>query len=198
MEDHIMKTVKNAVKLLLATLIFSLLAAIGNPGYAQKKGEVLKIGTYDSRVITFAWSRSEYFREQMKKFSSQSDSADKIHDTVRIKELSVQTMSYQHLLHQMVFSNGSASVIMKLIKDQLPELAKKEGVSVILSKWEMNYLNPSIEVVDLTNQIAQLFKPTENIDKMAKEIADNEPVPLEDLSIENEMLDLYCKRFGKK
>jgi hypothetical protein len=33
---------------------------------------------------------------------------------------------------------------------------------------------------------------------MAGDISKADPVPLEDLTIEVEMLDLYCKRFGKK
>jgi len=193
-----MKTVNNTLMFLLTVLIFSFLATTGKPLYAQKKGEVLKIGTYDSRVITFAWSRSDYFKQQMLKFDSQSDSARKANDTIKIRELSVQTMSYQHLLHQMVFSTGTAAAIMELIKDQLPEFAKKEGVSIIVSKWELNFANSSVEVIDLTNAIAQLFKPTENIDKMADEIGKIQPVLLEELSIENEMLDMYCKRFGTK
>jgi hypothetical protein len=151
-----MKHLYKSLKLLLTALIFVIVATIAKPVYAQKKGETLKIGTYDSRVITFAWSRSDYFKHHMSKYNSQSDSARKVNDSAKIRELSVQGMSYQHLLHQMVFSTGMASSIMELIRNQLPELAKKEDVSMIVSKWELNFVNPTVEIVDLTNQIAQL------------------------------------------
>jgi hypothetical protein len=107
--------------------------------HAQEKNTHLKIGTYDSRIVTFAWSRSEYFREHLALIGRQTDSAEKAHDTARLKEVSAGAMSNQHLLHQMVFSNGSAAFIMALVRDKLPEL-----------------------------------------------------------TIENEMLDLYCRRFGGK
>jgi hypothetical protein len=45
--------------------------------------------------------------------------------------------------------------------------------------------------------VSGLFHPTENIDQMAAEIVKTEPVPLEDPTIEEEMLGLYCIRFGK-
>jgi hypothetical protein len=132
------------------------------------------------------------------KFSQQSDSAQKAHDTARVKELSVQAMSFQHLLHLTVFSNGSIGFIMALVKDKLPELAKTAGVSVILSKWELNFSDPSIEIVDLTSQVAQLFQPKENIDQMSKDISAQQPIPIDEFGIESEMLDGYCKRFGRK
>ena len=166
--------------------------------YAQKKSQGLKIGTYDSRIVTFAWSRSEFFKKRLTLISQQTDSAQKIHDTARVKEISVGAMSYQHLLHQMIFSNGSVGWIMPLVKDKLPELAKSKGVSVIVSKWELNFSDPSVEVVDLTSEVAQLFNPKENIDKMAGDIRKAEPIPMDEMSIENDMLDGYCNRFGKK
>jgi hypothetical protein len=177
--------------------LFMFLSLSSHPLSAQTKTEIQKIGVYDSRVITFAWSRSSFFRDHQVKFAHQSDSAEKARDTARIRELSVHAVSYQHLLHQMVFSSGSVSAVIDLVRDKLPDVAKAAGVIMIVSKYELNYKDPSVEVVDLTGQIAQLFKPAENIDKMAGEISKSEPVPLEDLDIEQELWDLYCKRFGK-
>jgi hypothetical protein len=175
-----------------------LIVLISSQAFAQKKTAVIKIGTYDSRIVTFAWSRSDFFKQHQMKWGQQNDSATKANDSARIKELGVQAMSYQHLLHQMVFSNGSAGCITVLIKDKLPELARTAGVTVILSKWELNYSDPSIELVDLTSQVAQLFQPKENIDKMAADISGQPPVPIDEMGIETEMLDYYCKLFGKK
>lgn len=165
---------------------------------AQKKQPAIKIGTYDSRIIALAWSRTDYLKQHMMKFSMQMDSAQKAHDSARVKELTVGIMSYQHLLHLVVFSNGSAGFIMALVKDKLPELAKTTGVSVILSKWELNYSDPSFEVVDLTNQVVQLFQPKENIDKTAAEISNLQPGPIDEFAIETDMLDGYCRLYGKK
>jgi len=178
------------------TLILSAVISFG--AYAQKKSGKIKIGTYDSRIIIFAWSRTDLLKQYLVRLRQKSDSAEKVHDTARIKELSVGAMSFQHLLHLMIFSTGSVASFMKVIKDKLPELAKKEGVSIIVSKWELNYSDPSFEVIDLTKQVAALFQPKENIDKMAADIAGQPPVPIEDFGIETDMLDGYCKRFDKK
>ena len=170
----------------------------GNMVFAQKTKAAIRIGTYDSRIVTFAWSRSDYFKQRLIKINQQSDSAMKAHDTARIKELSVEAMSYQHLLHLMIFSNGSIGFVMAIVKDKLPGLAKTAGVSVILSKWELNFSDPSIEIVDLTSQVAQIFQPKENIDQMSKDISAQQPIPIDEFGIETDMLDGYCNRFGKK
>ncbi len=183
---------------IISILIFCMINPTGNTVFAQKTKAAIKIGTYDSRIVTFAWSRSDYFKQRLIKINQQSDSATKAHDTARVKELSVEAMSYQHLLHLMVFSNGSIGFIMAIVKDKLPGLAKTAGVSVILSKWELNFSDPSIEIVDLTSQVAQLFHPKENIDQMSKDISAQQPIPIDEFGIETDMLDGYCNRFGKK
>ncbi len=75
------------------TLTFSVSATI----YAQQKPASIKIGTYDSRIVTFAWSRSEYFGERLKRIGNQTDSAQKVHDTARIKEISVDAIRNRFL-----------------------------------------------------------------------------------------------------
>jgi hypothetical protein len=184
--------------LIFMMFLFSLFTIPANCVFAQKNKGAFKIGTYDSRVIVFAYSRSQLFADHQKKFGLQSDSVTKAKDSTKLKELSVKAMSYQHLLHQMVFSSGSVLDIIGLVKDKLPEVAKQAGVVMIVSKFEVNFSDPSIEIVDLTNAIIPLFNPKENIEKMAGEIGKTKPVPIEELTIEQEMLDMYCNRFGKK
>ena len=179
-------------------LILTIMFALCNTGFAQQKKATIKIGTYDSRTVIFAWSRTDYLMQHIMKLNQQTDSVRKAHDTAAYRNLSVQAISYQHLLHQMVFSNGSVASVMKIIKDKLPELAKASGVNVIVSKWELNYSDPAFEIVDLTREVAALFQPKDNIDKMAADIASQAPIPIEELGIEIEMLDGYCKMFGKK
>jgi hypothetical protein len=199
--DEGRQTMKKTIRIsfsVIAVLLACILFPAGNTTFAQKSKASFRIGTYDSRVVVFAWSRSDYFKQQMVKLRQQSDSAEKAHDTARVKELSIQAMSFQHLLHLTVFSNGTCNYVMALVKDKLPELAKSAGVSVILSKWELNFSDPSMEIVDLTAQVALLFQPKENIDLMSKDISAQPPVPLDEMEVEQEMLDLYCQRFGKK
>ncbi|MFN8206720.1 MAG: hypothetical protein U0T82_04845 [Bacteroidales bacterium] len=164
---------------------------------AQTGQTKIKVGTYDSRMVVYAYSRSDFFRQYMMKFKMQSDSATSMNDTTRLRELSVQAISFQHLLHQMVFSSGSVTMVMKYIQDGLPEVARQAGVSVIVSKFELSWLAPGMETVDLSRQVCALFKPTENIENFLKEIEKADPVPIEEMGIEEEMLVGFCNRFGK-
>lgn len=90
----------------------------------------------------------------------------------------------------MVFSAGSAAAILGLIRDKLPELAKEAGVSMLVSKWELTWHDPSVEIVDMTTQVANLFNPKENIDKMSAEISKMDPIPLSDFTVE-EVIDFW-------
>jgi hypothetical protein len=189
---------KNSVSSLFYVLFAIMIAFFFTDNVIARKPGALKIGVYDSRVIIFAYSRSDLFRQHQAKFKQQSDSAGKVNDTVRIKELTIQAISYQHLFHQMIFGTGSTAAIIDLVKEGIPEIAKKAGVIMVVSKFELTYKDPSAEIVDLTNEIVRLFKPLENIDKMAGEIRNVQPVPLEDLTIEEDMMDGYAKRYGKK
>jgi hypothetical protein len=184
------------VAAIVVTIIFA--GSVINPAISQKDPLKVKIGTYDSRVITLSYSRSAFFKQYLGKLNTVADSAKKVNDTVKYREANVQMMSYQHLLHLRVFGTGSVGSVMDLVADQLPGLAKKAGVSMILSKWEINYQQADVEIVDLTDEIAQLFKPAENIKKITGDITKQTPIPLEDLSVEEDMLKLYCKRFGEK
>jgi hypothetical protein len=170
--------------IVLAVLL--LFAGTDSPASAQGKPTPLKIGTYDSRVVTFAYSRSAYFREYQATLHSRYEAAKQANDTAKMNELQVQGMTYQHLLHQRVFGSGSITSVIDLVKDQLPALAKTAGVSLVVSQWEISYQGSGVELTDLTDQVAQLFKPTEDISKMAAEIRKTAPVPLEQLTIEDE------------
>ncbi len=193
-----MRTKTKSIVSVIITITLLICLTIPAGASAQKKSSFIKIGTYDSRTIIFAWSRTDLLKQYLIKLNQRSDSAKKANDSAKIKELSVQAISFQHLLHQMVFSTGSVASIMKVINDKLPELAKTEGVSFIVSKYELNYSDPSFVVIDLTKKVAALFLPTENIDKMAAEIAKQSPIPIDEMTIETDMLDGYCKLYGKK
>jgi hypothetical protein len=192
-----MKKNMSKVWILGLWVLFCILSST-SPALAQTSQAKIKVGTYDSRMVVYAYSRSDYFKQYMMKIKMQSDSATRANDTIRLRELSVQAMSFQHLLHQMVFSNGSVTMVMKYIQDGLPGLASQAGVSVIVSKFELNWFAPGTETVDLSRQVCALFKPNENIESFLKEIEKVDPVPIEEMGIEEEMLIGYCNRFGNK
>jgi hypothetical protein len=164
----------------------------------RPQDQPVKIGVYDSRMVALAWSRSEDFQKHMASFMQAGDSASQAKNNRKGKEMACHAISYQHLLHQMVFGSGSIAGIMENIRKELPELAKREGVSMILSKYELPYVDPSVEQIDLTDEVTRLFKPLESIDQMTADMKKVEPMPLEELDIEIELLEDFCEQFGKK
>jgi hypothetical protein len=86
-------------------------------------------------------------------------------------------------MHQQVFGNLSIPNVMATIKDQIPAIAQKAGVTMIVSKWEIQYSEPGIEQVDLTMQIIGLFHIDDVTRKMIEEgfSANLEPAPVEQL-----------------
>jgi hypothetical protein len=91
------KTIQISISV-IAVIILCILHSAGNMAFAQKTKGAIKIGTYDSRIVAFAWSRTDYLKQHMIKFNQQNDSAEKSHDSVRLKEVFVGGISYQHLL----------------------------------------------------------------------------------------------------
>ncbi len=184
------------------TLIFLiLLTCLCNFINAQNIPEMLKIGTYDSRIVTLAYSRSDQFIQRQMKLRNEEKELMQSNDTTKMAEAAYRAVTEQYLAHQRVFCSGSASSILDLVKDKLPQVAQDAGVSAIVSKWELTFVDPSAEIVDLTMVIANLYNPKENIEKMATELAKQAPIPLEEFTVE-EVIEMWkqfeSKYLGKK
>jgi hypothetical protein len=99
-------------------------------------------------------------------------------------------MTRQYLLHQQVFSNGSVASVIDLVRDRLPGVAKKAGVSLIMSKWELPYADPSVRIVDLTDDVIALFHPENMSTEVIRSIRMQEPIPIQDISVA-EVVDMW-------
>lgn len=156
------------------------------------------IGVYDSRQVVLAYFSSPAGKEWKKNLDMRSDSAQKAGDTSKLRSLSIEAMSYQHLLHQMCFSTASVSMVLEPYKSKLPELAKKAGVDILVSKYNLNFISPDLKTVDVTAAVVKLFNPPANVEQTLKEIEKTEPVPIQEMLIDEEMLNVYAARYGKK
>jgi hypothetical protein len=95
-----------------------------------------------------------------------------------IKECKAWGTTHQQLLHLQGFSIGSVAEILEKVKDNLPKAAQEAGVDIIVSKWEVAYKNPSIEIVDVTSHLVKLFNPDEHTLKILEELPKQPPLPL--------------------
>jgi len=149
---------------------------------AQSQTNRLRIGVYDSRAIAIAYGNSTAFRESMKPIQAEYEKAKKEKDDKRMKEIDARMKLQQRRLHEQGFSTGSVVGYMAKVKDSLPEVAKKAGVQLIVSKWELNYQSPDVEVVEVTNELVALFHPSEKVLGWVKDLKNHPPMPLEQIT----------------
>lgn len=161
---------------------------LASSGSAQEPPSgVTRIGTFDSRAVALAYYRSPDGIARMgEEWDQQHEEAVAAGDSARLEELELFKPSMQHLMHQQVFSTGSICNVMRELEEELPGIAKKADVSLIVSKWELSYSDPAIEVVDVTSMLIALLDLDEDTLRMVAEMHDVEPVPLEDVLVGQE------------
>ena len=139
------------------------------------------LGTFDSRAIAVAWGGSETFKSAMNDLVQQLADAQEAGDEERVAELEAHGPELQAKLHRQGFSTASVDDILEHIRDEIPAIATQAGVDVIVSKWDIVYHGPSASVIDVTDQLVAALEPDERALKSAREIVQQEPVPLEEL-----------------
>jgi hypothetical protein len=169
----------------LISLTFIFFAAIS--GNIEPAKPTIKIGTFDSRVVALAYFRSEEYQLAMTEFHKKYQMAKVEKNDSLIKALEKEGPWTQIRMHQQVFSNAGTSNILSKIADALPGIAREAGVVLIVSKWEMPYLDSSVEVVDVTLPIAKLFKPNEQTLKIIEQMKNQEPIPFDKLPLDPAM-----------
>ncbi len=173
-----------------------LAAAVGLPGMsaagaepsAKDAGQIVKplrVGTFDSRAVALAYYRkhlrSPEFVASMKKLKGERDKAIAAGDHEKAKKLEAEGRAGQAQVHSQVFGSAPVDEIVAKIKDQLPEIAQRAGVDLIVSKWGIAYRSPSAEFVDVTEPMAKLFQPDEATRKIIREASKHAPLSAEEL-----------------
>jgi len=86
----------------------------------------------------------------------------------------------QERLHAQVFSNAPIDDIVAGMKDALPDIARKAGVSALVP--EVSYHDPAVDVVDVTDAMVQHFKPTDKTLGMITEMKKHPPLSYKELA----------------
>jgi hypothetical protein len=172
--------------ILALTAVSALLVAIGLPqaGLAQETASPTKarVGIYDSRAVAVAFAGSAPFNRWLGGLKAEHEKAKASGDQKRVAELEAEGAAGQRLLHMQGFSTAPVSNILDQIKDQLPALKEKAGVSVLVSKWDKEGLAQYKDAarVDVTMALVDAFSPSERQRKSAIAIQEHEPIPLKE------------------
>lgn len=148
----------------------------------DKEEGVLQIGVFDSRAVAIAYARSEPFRKRIDDMKAEHRKATEAGDEERAKELATTGPELQDMLHKQGFGTWPVDNILKEIEDAIPDIAEKAGVDVIVSKWDVVYQRPWVELVNVTDFMVEPFNPNEDTMKVLAEIQGQPPVPLDELT----------------
>ncbi len=170
-------------RLLLLTIAGAAAAILASSSPAQEPGETstLRVGTFDSRAVAIAFYRSPPFQERVAGLLTESRAARESGDAWRVMQIEKYKPAMSHRMHQQGFSTGSVREIMQELDTELQRVAEDAGVSVIISRWEVAFSNPAVELIDVTPQVVALIDSSEEALAMIRDIQESEPVPWEQL-----------------
>ncbi|MHC4122567.1 MAG: OmpH family outer membrane protein [Planctomycetota bacterium] len=151
--------------------------AVAETTVAETGQTKVRVGVFDSRAVAIAYAHSEWNEVDSKMAELQKARA--AGDTKKIKELEAWGPAQQARLHKQGFGTASVSNLLKHIKDDIPKIAKETGVDIIVSKWDIVYQNPSVKLIDITNEIVKPFKPSGKTLKSIRGIQTHPPVSAE-------------------
>jgi len=148
------------------------------------------VGTYDSRSVAAAYFLTPFYEEdksrQIKAAQEELEKAKGTGDQKQIADAEAKLNDVPPKmgihLHRQFFSTAPVDDILVHIQDQMPGIAKAAGVGFIISKWDKKAMAEykGAELVDVTMAMVNAFHPEEEQLKLAVEIREKEPIPLEE------------------
>jgi len=162
-------------------------AFCGAPPTAAQDAQPLRIGVFDSRAVALAYGNSDEFQRIVQGMRADYDKARAANDDARAKQLETEGQWSQVRMHQQGFSTGPVSGLLAKVKDKLPAIAAQAGVALIVSKWEVQFMNPAVQTVDVTLPIVKLFNPSDRLLAWVAELKNQDPVPFEKLPLDPKM-----------
>ena len=127
----------------------------------EDKADGIRIGTFDSRAVTIAYAQSKSFQMRADQVKALHNAAKKEGNEERVKELEAAASEMQDLLHKQGFGTWPVDDILERIEDEIPKIAEEAGVDIIVSKWDVVYQKPGVELINITEFIVKPFNPGE-------------------------------------
>jgi hypothetical protein len=144
---------------------------------AGARQATLRVGSFDTRGVALAYGRSDGFMAWVNDLRKELEEAKEKGDDVRAKELESLGPEIQEKLHQQVFGGAPIDDILIKIESELPAIARKAGVHVIVQ--DVLYRSPEVEVVDITREMAAPFHPDEKTLEIMEQLLKQPPVDME-------------------
>jgi hypothetical protein len=162
-----------SIVLVLVVIVGWASLGAGQPAAPSAPGK-LRVGTYDSRAIAVAFAASEFNPVAAKR--AEMDKAKAAGDTKKIAELEAWGKDYQRQLHFQGFSKVPVDDLLEPVKAQVAKLAADQGLAAIADDYA--FTGAQVDVVDVTDQLVEMYKPNEKSRANAKMIRGQKPVAL--------------------
>ncbi len=145
------------------------------------KKQLLRVGVYDSRAITIAYCHSRYSDNVIAARSKEKEQAEDAQDSEAVQRIEQSMKHLQLKRHLQGFGTAPVHDLLKCIEKQIPEIARRAGVDVIVSKWEFDYLAGDAETTDVTMSLVEALEPTEKAIGWIRQIMDMKPMTEADI-----------------
>lgn len=131
-------------------------------------GAPAAVGVFQSDALVVAFYRSDIWRDEIAKMTQERDRAKAAKDEKRVAELERKGAAAQELAHQQLAGEARIDNIREHLEKALPDVARAAHVSFIVSDFW--YRDPAAPVVDVTDQLIQVFKPDAATLKVIEEL----------------------------
>ncbi|MDP8243478.1 MAG: hypothetical protein P9L94_05295 [Candidatus Hinthialibacter antarcticus] len=164
-------------RMIVGSLLVSLIVSVLFIRPVEPVSYKARVGIYDNRAIAIAYAASKYnpVSEKMEEYKKAKDAGDE----QTVKQIEAWGEQHQRQLHRQGFCRVPVSDLLEHVKEQFPELAKQLNVDVIA--MQCDYSVQSVEVVDITNELAALFDLSEKALKNIANIKNQAPIDLDEL-----------------
>ncbi len=141
----------------------------------------VRVGTFDSRAVAIAYSHSDLNKRELEAVTAEYERAKAEGNTAKVAEIDREMEARQERRHEQGFGTASVDDLLDPIRSQLPEVAAKAGVDVIVSQWDVVYRRTGVDLVDVTDLVVEPFHPNAKALEYIRGIRDKKPVPVEEL-----------------
>lgn len=162
----------------IAALTGAVAAQATAPGPSPADAPKVRIGVFDSRMVALAYYNTDEHRTFVRDLSAQLQAARSANETAKVAELEFRGPALQNLMHYQVFSSASIPNVLEKLAPVLPKVAADARVSIIVSKWDVAFRDPSVEYVDVTDALVARFNPSDNVQKWVASGKAKDPIPL--------------------
>ncbi len=167
-----------AIKLTVSLCALAGIGVIGGGLTQEDRPDVEKVsvGVFDSRALAVAYARSNLHKQFLGDLRAKLVASKG--DRHKAQEIETLGQTLQARMHKQGFSTAPVDDILKRVASDIPLVAKKAGVDVIVSKWRLAFQRSDVKLVDVTDELVMLFAPDESTLKIIAEMKSKRPLPL--------------------